>query len=141
ENPSSPVQDESLLHDVPAEAEVIKLPIWEPYEAFGKIATIFSGSKNKERQPDLGSTNKPSLFARISIWVRGNLIIPDPRKFWVRPSVKFLEQYLTEHRINTIVTTGPPHSMHLIGCRLKKRNPGLRWIVDMRDPWSEWGFL
>lgn len=141
ENPSATIQDESLLKDVPVEAEVIKLPIWEPYEAFGKFSKIFSGSKNVTPQADFLNVKQPSLFSRVSVWVRGNLIIPDPRKFWVSPSVRFLEKYLEENQINTIVTTGPPHSMHLIGYRLKKRRPALRWIVDMRDPWSEWGFL
>jgi glycosyltransferase involved in cell wall biosynthesis len=46
-----------------------------------------------------------------------------------------------ENEIRTIVTTGPPHSIHLIGYRLKKKNPSLRWLADFRDPWSEWGLL
>lgn len=140
ENPSAPVTDPSLLKDVPAEAVVVKLPIWEPYEAFGKLSKLFSGNKNSPVQG--GSVNQgSSLFSKLSIWVRGNFFIPDPRKFWVRPAVKFLRDYLEANNIETIVTTGPPHSMHLIGLKLKKQKPSLRWIVDMRDPWSEWGFL
>jgi glycosyltransferase involved in cell wall biosynthesis len=46
-----------------------------------------------------------------------------------------------ENGIRTIITTGPPHSVHLIGYRLKKKNPSLRWLADFRDPWSEWGLL
>lgn len=140
ENPSAPVTDPSLLKDVPAEAVVVKLPIWEPYEAFGKLSKLFSGNKNSPVQG--GSVNQgSSLFSKLSIWVRGNFFIPDPRKFWVRPAVKFLRDYLEANNIETIVTTGPPHSMHMIGLKLKKQKPSLRWIVDMRDPWSEWGFL
>lgn len=140
ENPSAPVQDLSLLKDVPAEVVVVKLPIWEPYEAFGKLSKILLGTKNSAVQK--GSVNSnTSLFSRVSIWVRGNFFIPDPRKFWVNPAVKFLTAYLEKESIHTIITTGPPHSMHLIGLKLKKRIPSLKWIVDMRDPWSEWGFL
>jgi glycosyltransferase involved in cell wall biosynthesis len=141
ENPSVTIQDESLLKDVPAEAEIIKLPIWEPYEAFSKFSKFFSGSKNVTPQADFVNVKQSSLFSRLSVWVRGNLIIPDPRKFWVKPAVRFLENYLKQNHIETIITTGPPHSMHLIGLKLKAKNPSLRWIVDMRDPWSEWGFL
>jgi glycosyltransferase involved in cell wall biosynthesis len=141
ENPSVAIKDESLLKDVPAEAEIIKFPIWEPYEMFGKLAKIFSGSKSASVQSDFVVSKSTSLFSTISIWARGNLFIPDPRKFWVNPSVRFLKAYLEKNQIETIVTTGPPHSMHLIGYKLKKKNPSLRWIVDMRDPWSEWGFL
>jgi glycosyltransferase involved in cell wall biosynthesis len=140
ENPSAPVTDPSLLKDVPAEAVVVKLPIWEPYEVFGKLSRIFSGTKASPVQG--GSVNSGlSLFSRFSVWVRGNFFIPDPRKFWVGPAVRFLRDYLEEHNINTLITTGPPHSMHLIGLKLKKQKPALKWIVDMRDPWSEWGFL
>lgn len=141
ENPSVVIKDESLLNDVPAEAVIVKLPIWEPYEIFGRLSKIFSGNKKPNSQADFVSTKRSSLFSKFSLWVRGNLLIPDPRKFWVRPAVKFLKNYLEQNQITTIITTGPPHSMHLIGLKLKKRNRSLRWIVDMRDPWSEWGFL
>ena len=141
ENPSVGIKDESLLNDVPAEAEIIKFPIWEPYETFGTLSRIFSPDKNAATQSDFVVSKQSSLFSRISLWVRGNLLIPDPRKFWVRPSVRFLKDYLGKNQIMTIITTGPPHSMHLIGYKLKKINPTLHWIVDMRDPWSEWGFL
>lgn len=141
ENPSVVIKDNSLLKDVPAEAVIVKLPIWEPYEIFGKLSGLFSGGKKNLERTDIINTRQTSLFSKLGIWVRGNVLIPDPRKFWVRPSVRFLKKYLEQNQINTIITTGPPHSMHLIGLILKKSNPGLKWIVDMRDPWSEWGFL
>jgi glycosyltransferase involved in cell wall biosynthesis len=55
--------------------------------------------------------------------------------------VKFLTSFLKDNEIRTIITTGPPHSIHLIGLRLKKINPDLRWLADFRDPWSDWGLL
>ncbi|MFM2000144.1 MAG: hypothetical protein RL204_2091 [Bacteroidota bacterium] len=84
------------------------------------------------------STRNNSLFQRGSTWIRGNVFLPDPRVTWVRPSVRFLKKFIKEENIETIITTGPPHSMHLIGLKLKKQNPKLNWIVDFRDPWSEW---
>ncbi|RAV98556.1 glycosyltransferase family protein [Pseudochryseolinea flava] len=139
-NPSFAIKDESLLLDVPREAEVIRYPIWEPYEIFFKLSSLF-GKKKTAKPTDVVSLKSESIFQRLSTWVRGNLFIPDPRKFWVKPSVKFLEHYLREHNIGTVITTGPPHSMHLIGLKLKQRNSSLKWIADFRDPWSEWGFL
>jgi glycosyltransferase involved in cell wall biosynthesis len=133
-NPSFEIKDDSLLKDVPAEAEIIRFPIWEPYSLFNSI----SGKKQK------GSgfiSEDPSIFQKLSIWIRGNFIIPDPRVFWVRPSVKFLTEYLEKNQIKTIITTGPPHSIHLIGLKLKKKNPSMKWLADFRDPWSEWGLL
>lgn len=137
-NPSFSIRDESLQKDVPAEAEVIHFPIWEPYDIFFRL----SGKQNKSNaSTDIVLTKKRSFFQTLSTWIRGNFFIPDPRVFWVRPSVKFLHTYIQEHSIQTIITTGPPHSIHLIGLRLKKKNKSLEWFADFRDPWSEWGFL
>jgi glycosyltransferase involved in cell wall biosynthesis len=141
QNPAFAVKDESLSKNVPAEAKVIHFPIWEPYEAFFKLSTFFGGQKKSTKPNDLVSGKDKSLFHKISTWIRGNFFVPDPRIFWVRPSAKFLTDFIREHEIQTIVTTGPPHSMHLIGYRLKRTNPSLRWLADFRDPWSEWGFL
>jgi glycosyltransferase involved in cell wall biosynthesis len=140
ENPSFDIKDPSLLAHVPDEAEVIHFPIWEPYEIFLKISKVFGGASANKPTAVVGSKNR-SLFQRVSTWVRGNFFIPDPRRFWVKPSVEFLEEFLESNKISRIITTGPPHSMHLIGLKLKQRNPKLMWIADFRDPWSEWGFL
>lgn len=141
ENPSFAIRDESLLKDIPAEANVIHFPIWEPYEAFFKLSGLLGGSKKSAKPTDLVSGEKKSLFQKISTWIRGNFFIPDPRVFWVKPSVKFLLRYLQENDIHTIITTGPPHSVHLIGLKLKQKQPTLKWFADFRDPWSDWGLL
>lgn len=140
ENPSFAVKDESLQKDVPAEARVIRFPIWEPYDAFFKLTSLF-GKKKSAKPTDLVGSGNSSMFHQVSTWIRGNFLIPDPRVFWVRPSAKFLTNYIREHNIKTVITTGPPHSLHLIGLRLKRDNPEIKWLADFRDPWSEWGFL
>ena len=86
------------------------------------------------------SSGKKSFKQRLSLWIRGNLFVPDPRVGWVKPSVRFLKKYLAEHPVDVIVTTGPPHSMHLIGQRLHKEL-GIPWIPDFRDPWSRMYYL
>lgn len=139
ENPSFDIKDESLLKDIPAEAEVIKLPIWEPYGIFNSLSRILSKNKKETNSSAQPSQQNGSVFQRLSGWIRATLFIPDPRIFWVRPSVNFLNDFLTDRKITTLITTGPPHSMHLIGLRLKKKNPSLHWIADFRDPWTEWG--
>lgn len=139
ENPSFTIQDPSLQKDVPATVEVIKFPIWEPYQIFFKVSSLF-GNKNVQ-QTDFISTGKRSFFKSISAWVRGNLFIPDARVFWVKPSVEYLMDFIARNKIEKIITTGPPHSVHLIGLKLKVKNPTLKWIADLRDPWSEWDLL
>ncbi len=139
ENPSFTIQDPSLQKDVPATVEVIKFPIWEPYQLFFKVSSLF-GNKNVQ-QTDFISTGKRSFFKSISAWIRGNLFIPDARVFWVKPSVEYLTDFIARNKIEKIITTGPPHSVHLIGLKLKEKNPTLKWIADLRDPWSEWDLL
>lgn len=138
ENPSFAVQDKSLEKDVPNEAEVLRMPIWEPYDLFFRISGFF-GSKKSATPTALVPSRKKTFFQRLSTWIRGNLFIPDPRIFWVKPSAKFLSDYIRDNGIRIIITTGPPHSMHLIGLRLKEKHPHLKWVADFRDPWTEWG--
>ncbi|MCX8525479.1 glycosyl transferase family 1 [Chryseobacterium formosus] len=133
ENPSYPLLDESLMKDVPEDLEIVRTKIWEPYQLAEKLNK--SNKKFKAGQFDVG--NNQSWKSKLSIWVRGNFFIPDARVFWVKPSTEFLEKYLKENKIETIVTSGPPHSMHLIGLNLKKIMPNLKWIADFRDPWTE----
>lgn len=140
ENPAYGVKDESLLNDIPPEAEIIRFPIWEPYGAASKFSGVFGGGKDALNTKGFVPVNK-NTSEKIISWIRGNIFIPDTRVFWVRPSVRFLDNYLKKNKIHTIATTGPPHSMHLIGKGLKQKNPNLRWIADFRDPWSQWGFL
>ncbi|WP_294296767.1 glycosyl transferase family 1 [uncultured Chryseobacterium sp.] len=133
ENPSYPLLDESLMKDIPEGLEMVKIKIWEPYQLAEKLNK--SNKKFKAGQFDVGQNQ--SWKSRLSIWVRGNFFIPDARVFWVKPSVKFLEQYLQENKIDVVVSSGPPHSLHLIGLALKEKFPDLKWIADFRDPWTE----
>ncbi|RXM51563.1 MULTISPECIES: glycosyl transferase family 1 [unclassified Chryseobacterium] len=133
ENPSYPLIDETLMKDVPENIEIVRTKIWEPYQLAEKLNK--SNKKFKAGQFDVGKNQ--SWKSKLSIWVRGNFFIPDARVFWVKPSIQFLEKYLKENNIDTIVTSGPPHSLHLIGLGLKEKLPNLKWIADFRDPWTE----
>ncbi|MBQ6244091.1 MAG: glycosyltransferase [Bacteroidales bacterium] len=131
ENPEQLARDESLLADIPACAEVIKTHITEPYAVYRRLT---GGKPGEEVNPV--NAQKKSWKKRLSLWIRGNCFIPDPRIGWVRPSIRYLKEYLREHPVDAVVTTGPPQSMHLIGRGLK-RALGVRWIADFRDPWTE----
>lgn len=131
-NPERLATDESLLGDIPSCAELIKTPIHEPYELY----RLLTGSSASKEVNPISKSSKKSLKSRVSMWLRGNLFIPDPRVSWVAPSVRYLKKYLREHPVDAVVTTGPPHSMHLIGLGLKKAM-GVKWIADFRDPWTE----
>jgi len=136
ENPTYPIVDEALNDQISEKAIVVKRRIFEPYA----LASVFSKNKTKKISSGIiPGAKKQSLLEKIFLWVRGNLFIPDARVFWVKPSVAFLKQYLAEHNIDTVITSGPPHSLHLIGLELKK-DSNIRWIADFRDPWTTIGY-
>lgn len=135
-NPSYPALDHSLKQDIDDHLTVLKTNIWEPHQWF-KL-----GFKNKSSRFSKGlipDQSNQSLLDRLLLSIRGNCFVPDSRKFWVKPSVKYLSNYLLKHQIDTIITTGPPHSLHLIGMKLKAKH-NLKWIADFRDPWTAIGY-
>ena len=137
ENPEYPSIDYSFEKDIPADITVLKTPIWEPYNVYRNL----TGKKNQAINAGFISENKKQGWKdKLSIWIRGNFLIPDPRRFWIKPSVRFLSDYLNENPVDAIITTGPPHSMHLIGMGLKKNFPSLPWVADFRDPWTNIDF-
>jgi len=136
ENPTYPLIDEKLLAEVSDKAIVVKTKIIEPYA----WASLFSKkSTQKISSGIIPNQKKQSFIQKLMLWVRGNLFIPDARILWVKPSITFLSNYIQENNIETIITTGPPHSLHLIGLALKKELP-VKWIADFRDPWTTIGY-
>ena len=134
ENPEQLATDASLEAEIPAEAEIIKTHIIEPYELYKKFLRKSGHSKEAVEVNPVNAQNK-SFLQKVAMWVRGNLFLPDPRCMWIRPSVSYLKKYLKEHPVDLIVSTGPPQSMHIIGMKLA-RQTGLPWIADFRDPWT-----
>lgn len=135
-NPNYPILDKSLSEEVPIDLKIITKPIAEPY----RFAKILSKKSSKTISSGvIPERKKQSLIERLLLYVRGNYFIPDARKNWVEPSVRFLKNYIQEHAIKTVITTGPPHSMHLIGMHLKN-NLDITWITDFRDPWTTIGY-
>lgn len=137
ENPESPNTDSSLEKDLPKNLTVIKTKIWEPYNFY----KVFIGQKKDQKinAAFLTESKKPKKFEKIAVWIRGNFFIPDARKFWVKPSIKYLQDYLNKTPVDAIISTGPPHSMHLIALGLKKKL-NIPWMADFRDPWTNIDF-
>ena len=125
ENANYLKQDASLLNEVPKGIEILKQPIWEP------TALLF-WKKSKQQTKGISNVSKGGFLS----FIRGNFFIPDPKVFWVKPSVSYLQKYLDNHTIDVIISTGPPHSMHLIAEKLHQKNT-VKWLADFRDPWSD----
>ena len=137
ENPEYPTVDESLSADVPEHLTILKTRVWEPYQLYKWFT--FQKKGHRINAGFLNKDKKKGLVERISVWIRGNLFIPDARRFWIKPSIRYLARYLKQHPVSLLVSTGPPHSMHLIACSVaeKMRIP---WLADFRDPWTKIDF-
>jgi len=136
ENPTYPIIDNGLQSEVSEKAIILKNKIKEPYG----FASFFGKNKTKKISSGIiPNQKKQSFVEKTLLWVRGNIFIPDARFLWVKPSVKYLKKYIIENQIDTIVTSGPPHSLHLIGLQLKKEL-NVKWFADFRDPWTTIGY-
>ena len=129
QNPEYVVSDESLLAEVPSDLKVVKEKIWEPNSILSKL------KKNGAQQSGGFLTSDPSFVDKVLHYVRANYFIPDSRKLWIKPSVNKISSLVKEYDIDIIITTGPPHSLHLIGDGVKKKT-GVKWVADFRDPWT-----
>ncbi|MFA5974175.1 MAG: glycosyl transferase family 1 [Lentimicrobiaceae bacterium] len=133
ENPEAPAIDNSLAKDIPDGILIVKKPIIEPYTAYKRFIGMKPGEK--VNAGFLQEKEKPGMAEGFAVWLRGNFFIPDARRFWIRPSVRFLKNYLKNNLVDAIVSTGPPHSMHLIALQIHKKLD-IPWLADFRDPWT-----
>ena len=134
-NADYPVLDTALEKELPEGIRIYRRPIFEPY----RIARIFSRKQTEVIRSGIIPNERQSLKDRILLWIRGNMFIPDARKFWVKPSIRYIKELHQEEAFDSLITTGPPHSVHLIGLQLKKQL-NLQWIADFRDPWTGIGY-
>ena len=124
-----PLRDDTLLDDIDPNVHVIKKNIFEPQK-------IFSFFRKQTLVSDVLIKKSSNLLDKILIWIRANLFIPDSRFLWIKPSIRFLLHYLYKNPVDIIISTGPPHSMHMIALGVKKKYPHIKWIADFRDPWT-----
>lgn len=134
ENADYPLLDYSLVTDVSPRATVIKHPIAEPYDYYRRL--IGMKTKDKLDPGFLSQGKRLNWKQKIGVWIRGNFFIPDARCLWINPSVRFLSQYVKKNPVDCIISTGPPHSCHVIAKKLKEKT-GIPWLADLRDPWTQ----
>jgi glycosyltransferase involved in cell wall biosynthesis len=131
-NGSYPNLDETLLEDVPSDLEVIKTDTFEPFA----IYNLLRGKSGKAVEVGMGNIKgKTGLLSSMAKYIRANLFIPDARLGWNRYSYPKAIKWIKDNNPHLIITTGPPHSTHLVGQRLKS-DFNIPWIADFRDPWT-----
>ena len=125
---SYPVLDFELLEEV-KDIKVIKTDTKEPLKLYSRIMT---GSSNKGIPQ--GAVSKKGWFSKMAAFIRGNFFIPDARKGWNTFAKSEAENLIRKEGIQKVITTGPPHSTHLVGWQLKAQFD-IQWWADFRDPW------
>lgn len=129
---SYPYLDESLEKEIDPRVEVHKTETFEPFE----IYNLLRGKKGKQLPTAmLDNASEKSFFQKTAEFIRANFFIPDARKGWVKYAVSEGAKIIQSKKIEAVITTGPPHSTHLIGMMLQKQF-GVKWIADFRDPWT-----
>ena len=137
---SYPMLDHDLSSQVPPELEVHRVRGIEPRNIYKRI--FRSEKKQAGRQQDnldrlfFIPEDRRTLKEKFILWVRANLFVPDARVLWVKPAVRQIEKYLDQHEADFVITTGPPHSVHLIGREIRRKR-SVRWVADFRDPWLD----
>ena len=125
-----PVTDNSLAAELPLSVKVHRTPAIDYFSIY---------KKNKSRIPSAGFANSVdnTLKGKILRFIRGNFFIPDPRRGWNKYAFRKACEIIETEGINHVITTSPPHSTQLIGLKVKKKYPGIKWIADLRDPWAD----
>lgn len=130
-NPTYPIQDPSLEKEVPEGLKVYKSKTLEPFGIYAGL----SGEKAESVKPTIELEGE-TIRSKLGSWVRANIFIPDARAGWLLTAKKKAEDLIKKYQIDTIITTGPPHSVHFIGKHLQQKY-NIRWLADFRDPWSQ----
>ena len=125
-----PFTDHSLENEIIPDLKVYKTPASDYFKVY---------TSDRSRIPSAGFATgaDDTLRAKLSRFIRGNIFIPDPRRGWNRFAFRKACEIIENEKIDHIITTSPPHSTQLIGLRLKKKYPAIRWIADLRDPWTD----
>lgn len=133
EHASYPDLDPDLGDEIPVDIDVERTYAWDPYAIYARVL-----KKQKEDVVSVGFLGEAQMNVRqrVARWIRANVFLPDARVGWVPFAVRRGDDLLLRERFDSIVTTGPPHSVHLIGLLLAYRH-GIPWLTDFRDPWTE----
>ena len=128
---SYPLRDYSLIEEIPADLKVFRTHSFEPLSYLTRL------TGNKAPYGGFANKDKEKFSQKILRFIRGNFFIPDARKGWIRYAFEKASALIEQEKINTVLISSPPHSSQIVGLKLKKRFPQLKWIADLRDPWTD----
>ncbi len=119
--------DDTLLDDI-KNVKVVRTESHDPQRMLHR----FKGQRKIERSVAAG---KGGFLQKINRRLLPYLILPDSKILWKRHAVMAANELLRNQKFDAILTTSPPHSVHLIGAAIAKQH-GLKWVADFRDAWA-----
>ncbi|MFA6542275.1 MAG: hypothetical protein WCT99_11815 [Bacteroidota bacterium] len=127
-------KDESLLQEIDKALVVVKTAANEPFNLYRK----FLGKKSDSPliASETISMENTDWKHRLAIWIRMNLFVPDARIGWNFSAVDGARTILKGHKIDAVISIGPPHSSHLIGTTIS-REYHIPHIPVLIDPWVD----
>lgn len=132
-NGSFPAEDPSLMEEIPDEVITYRASSIEPFALYN----LLRGKQGKKVEVGMGNIkNNPGMLSRFANYIRANFFIPDARIGWNFWASRKMKNIIRKHQVKMVVTTGPPHSTHLMGLNLKANFPEVKWMADLRDPWT-----
>ena len=120
-NPRVAETDNALVNIIDKNIDVVYVNGWEPLQ-----------NSKKTIGENIGRAK--SFKSKLMRFVRANLFIPDARVFWAKAASKSVLKKHSKTPFDVLITSGPPHSMHLVGLKIKSKYD-VHWIADFRDPW------
>jgi glycosyltransferase involved in cell wall biosynthesis len=97
---------------------------------------VLTGNRHQVGANLFHNNRKKGMLSRALFWIRSNFFIPDARILWTIPALIRLNKFLKTEKIDAIISTGPPHTAHVIAHRLSRKF-NTPWLADFRDAWTK----
>lgn len=140
-DPPAAVRDESLLAELPPEAMLFRSYSLEPTRAFLATKRLIGrrrrdGEEVEMSQPSQIEEGKRNLTGLPTWAIKGiqALFVPDEKIGWYPWAKREGRRIIDAHRPEVIMSSGPPNTAHVIAAALK-RETGIPYVADFRDPW------
>jgi glycosyltransferase involved in cell wall biosynthesis len=93
----------------------------------------YLGPRGRRPAEELRQVSGARKLARRAQLFSRRLIVPDENATWLLTAIPAAIAVVRRERIDVVLTTSPPGSVHLVGAAVK-RATGIPWVADLRDP-------
>lgn len=134
-DPPTALVDDTLLGELPHTVTVSRAWSAEPTRLVQFLRRLRSGGAQRSRDDGKaarvqGYSGAPAGLVRIV----QSAFVPDEKRFWKPWAVREGVRLARAGRIDAVVTSGPPHTAHLVGFSIARKT-GIPHVLDLRDPW------